>query len=44
MFTVVFDEWATGSLKNMNLYPIELQPSIDAVNDWVYQDINDGLH
>jgi putative glutathione S-transferase len=44
MFTKVFDEFATGPMKDLDLYPEHLRAEIDAVNDWVYPDINDGVY
>ena len=42
MFTSAFDEWATGPLASLDLYPAALRAEIDAVNEWVYPGINDG--
>ncbi len=44
MFTSVFDEWATGSQAALDLYPVAQRAAIDAVNDWVYPNINDGVY
>ena len=44
MFTQAFDEWATGPNKALDLYPEALRAQIDAVNDWVYPGINDGVY
>ncbi len=41
-FTTAFDEWATGPLAGLDLYPEALRADIDAVNAWVYPSINDG--
>lgn len=40
----MFDEWATGPNKDLDLYPAALRAEIDAVNDWVYPGINDGVY
>jgi putative glutathione S-transferase len=42
MFTSAFDEWATGPLASLDLYPAVLRAEIDVVNEWVYPGINDG--
>jgi putative glutathione S-transferase len=44
MFTKVFDQWATGPNAYLDLYPEPLRSEIDAVNDWVYPSINDGVY
>ena len=44
MVNHAFDEWASGPLKDMDLYPPALRESIDRINDWVYSDINDGVY
>ena len=44
MFTVEFDEWATGTNAKLDLYPVELRDQINAVNDWIYPGINDGVY
>ena len=40
MFNSAFDEWASP----VDLYPERLRNQIDAVNEWVYRDINDGVY
>lgn len=42
VLTQAFDEWASGPLRDLDLYPLELRHAIDAANDWIYPDINDG--
>jgi len=44
MFTSAFDEWATGPMAELDLYPEALRSEIDAVNEWVYPGINDGVY
>lgn len=40
----MFDEWATGPNKDLDLYPAALRAEIDAMNDWIYPGINDGVY
>ena len=44
LLSQTFDEWATGPLKALDLYPEALHAQIDAVNEWVYPGINDGVY
>jgi glutathionyl-hydroquinone reductase len=44
ILTVEFDDFATGSLASLNLYPEPLRAAIDEVNTWVYTGINDGMY
>ncbi|MCZ4495494.1 MAG: hypothetical protein JWM25_77, partial [Thermoleophilia bacterium] len=37
-----FDEFATNP--ELDLYPADLRAEIDAVNEWVYADINNGVY
>lgn len=39
-----FDQWATGPGASLDLYPEALRSQIDAVNDWIYPGINDGVY
>lgn len=41
--TNAFDEYATKN-KTADLYPEELRKEIDAVNEWVYPNINNGVY
>jgi putative glutathione S-transferase len=42
MFNAEFDEHA--SVPDVDLYPVELRSEIDAVNEWIYALINDGVY
>jgi putative glutathione S-transferase len=44
MLTKEFDEFATGPNKDLDLYPEALRAEIDAVNEWIYPDINNGVY
>ncbi len=44
IYMQAFDEWATGPMKDLNTYPDHLRAEIDAVNDWIYPGINDGVY
>jgi putative glutathione S-transferase len=36
-----FGEWADPTVE---LYPVVLRPEIDALNDWIYSEINNGVY
>lgn len=42
MLTVEFNEFSKNP--SLNLYPEALRPTIDALNDWIYPNINDGVY
>jgi putative glutathione S-transferase len=44
MFNSSFAEFATGPFATHDFYPTGLQSAIDATNDWIYPDINDGVY
>ena len=44
MLTSAFDEFATGPGANLDLYPQSLRSEIDAVNEWIYALINNGVY
>ena len=44
MLTKEFDAFATGPFAHLDLYPESLRGEIDAVNEWVYSGINDGVY
>jgi putative glutathione S-transferase len=39
-----FNQWATGPMAELDLYPEAIHDKIKAVNDWVYPNINDGVY
>jgi putative glutathione S-transferase len=41
MLNAEWDEWGDGSV---DLYPADLREAIDAVNAWVYADVNNGVY
>jgi glutathionyl-hydroquinone reductase len=41
MFNDAFDEWGDASV---DLYPEPLRAEIDALNDWIYEDVNNGAY
>jgi len=43
MFNTEFDAFA-GDAKGLTFYPRSLQAPIDAINDWVYTKINNGVY
>jgi len=42
MLNDAFDEWAAHP--EVDLYPEALRPEIDAINEWVYSDVNNGVY
>ena len=42
MFNNVFNAWATNP--ELDLYPIDLHKKIDAVNEWTYRQLNNGVY
>lgn len=44
MFYHVFDDLLPEKYKNLNLLPKDLEKQIDEVNDWTYNDINNGVY
>ncbi|KAF1972176.1 cell wall biogenesis protein/glutathione transferase [Bimuria novae-zelandiae CBS 107.79] len=44
MFYTAFDEQLPEKFKSVDLLPAKLQKDIDEMNDWVYNDINNGVY
>lgn len=44
MFNSTFSDYSKGPFAGHDFYPAELREEVDAVNDWVYTDINDGVY
>lgn len=44
MFNAAFADFAQGPFATHDFYPPALQAQIDAVNDWIYPNINDGVY
>jgi putative glutathione S-transferase len=41
MLNSAFDEWGDASV---DLYPAPLRAEIDALNEWIYRDVNNGVY
>jgi len=44
MLNSEFLEFATGPMKDHDFYPENLRSEIDAMNDWIYPQINNGVY
>ncbi|XP_055329006.1 glutathionyl-hydroquinone reductase YqjG-like [Paramacrobiotus metropolitanus] len=45
MLNVEFNAFCqTDEQRNLDLYPVELRAEIDAINEWIYRDINNGVY
>ena len=44
MFYYEFDDLLPEKYRNVDLYPKELREQIDAANDWIYNDVNNGVY
>lgn len=44
MFNASFQAFSSGPFAGHDFYPPEHQAAIDALNDWIYTDINDGVY
>lgn len=44
MLYTEFDDLIADEYKKVDLFPKDLQKDIDALNDWVYNDINNGVY
>jgi len=43
-FNSEFDEFVDEKFKGVHFYPEKLRPEIDALNDWVYTTVNNGVY
>ncbi|KAH3904418.1 hypothetical protein HBI56_170720 [Parastagonospora nodorum] len=44
MFYTAFDDLIEEQYKNVDLFPKALQKDIEAMNEWVYHDVNNGVY
>lgn len=44
MFYTAFDDQLEDKYKSVDLFPTKLQQEIEEMNDWVYNDINNGVY
>ena len=44
MLSSEFNDWATGPLATLDLYPVSFRTHVDAANDWIYRGINDCVY
>jgi glutathionyl-hydroquinone reductase len=44
MFYFEFDDLLPEKYKNLNLLPDHLRKQIEETNDWVYNDVNNGVY
>ena len=46
MLNTAFDDFIAPNspARALDLYPLHLQPDIDAINSWIYNDINNGVY
>ena len=44
MFYYEFDDLLPEKYRNVDLFPKELRKDIEGTNDWVYNDVNNGVY
>jgi len=44
IFNTAFNDLIPSDKQKLDYYPEELQPKIDELNEWVYEDINNGVY
>lgn len=44
MFYTAFDDQLEDRYKSIDLFPTKLQKEIEEMNEWVYNDINNGVY
>jgi putative glutathione S-transferase len=44
MFYTAFEDIVEDKYKNVNLFPENLQKDIEEMNEWVYNDVNNGVY
>lgn len=44
MFYSEFDDLLPETFRQVDLYPMKLRSLIDSTNEWIYNDINNGVY